>query len=373
MSQGFGYVFPALKGVQAGQEYFAAMCPLKLLPRLFQFDGADLPPELRAQRTLNRTRIPEIANYILGNRTSYAFSAITVSIDGDVRFEPAVEIDGNAAVGSLWISMTTRFIINDGQHRRAAIEAALEEEPALGDETITVVFFLDKGLERSQQLFADLNKHSVKPTKSLGVLYEHRDPLARLARDLAQRVPPFKGLTETEKTTISNRSLPLFTLSAIYQATAALLGKRPGESVTKGDAATAERFWSALSDIIPEWRLASAREVRSSELRRDYVHSHGVTLQALGIAGNRLLAAGASPSRGHLEALARLDWRRSNRGLWEGRAMTGGHMSKARQNVRLTANLIMQSLGLELTPDEARLEAALVGTTTVSREEVPAP
>lgn len=373
MSQGFGYVFPALKGVQAGQEYFAAMCPLKLLPRLFQFDGADLPPEMRAQRTLNRTRIPEIAEYILGNRTTYAFSAITVSIDGDVRFEPVVEIDGNAAVGSLWISMTTRFVINDGQHRRAAIEAALEEEPDLGDETITVVFFLDKGLERSQQLFADLNKHSVKPTKSLGVLYEHRDPLARLARDLAQRVPPFKGLTETEKTTISNRSLSLFTLSAIYQATAALLGKRPGDSVSMSETSTAERYWSALADVIPEWRLASAREVRSSELRRDYVHAHGVTLQALGIAGNRLLAAGVNPSSSHLEALAHLDWRRTNGVLWEGRAMTGGHMSKARQNVRLTANLIMRTLGLELTSEDLRLEAALASTKAEPREEVAAP
>lgn len=359
MAQGFGYVFPALRGIQAGQEYFAAMCPLKLLPRLFQFDGADLPAELRAQRTLNRARVPEIAEYILGNKTSYVFSAITVSIDGDVQFEPAVEIDGNSAVGSLWISMTTRFIINDGQHRRAAIETALEEDPSLGDETITVVFFLDKGLERSQQLFADLNKHSVKPTRSLGVLYEHRDPLARLARDLAGRCPPFKGLTEMEKTTISNRSLSLFTLSAIYQATAALLDKRSGDAVSKSEGAVAESYWSTLAELIPEWRLASTREVRSAELRRDFVHAHGVALQALGIAGNRLLAAGEKPSRGRLAPLAQVDWRRANIEQWEGRAMTGGHMSKARQNVRLTANLIMDALGLKLTAEERQLEAAI--------------
>ena len=369
MSQGFGYVFPALKGVQAGQEYFAAMCPLKLLPRLFQFDGADLPPELRAQRTLNRTRIPEITDYILGNRDSYAFSAITVSVDGELRFEPAVEVEGNAAVGSLWISMTTRFVINDGQHRRAAIEAALEEDPSLGDETITVVFFLDKGLERSQQLFADLNKHSVKPTRSLGVLYEHRDPVARLARDLAHAVPPFKGLTETEKTTISNRSLALFTLSAIYQSTAALLGKRAGDAVSKLEASTARRYWSTLAEVIPEWHLATSRAVRTGELRRDYVHVHGVTLQALGMAGNRLLASGAKPDSKTLAPLGTVDWRRTNGEVWEGRAMTGGHMSKARQNVSLTANYIMQTLGLTLTPEEQHLEEALAGLSTGIEQE----
>lgn len=107
--------------------------------------------------------------------------------------------------------MSARFVINDGQHRRAAIEAALEERPELGEETIAVVFFLDEGLNRSQQLFADLNKHAVKPTKSLGILYDYRDPLACLARELAANVPCSKNLTEKEKTTISNRSIKLCT------------------------------------------------------------------------------------------------------------------------------------------------------------------
>ena len=359
MSQGFGYVFPALKGVQAGQEYFAAMCPLKVLPRLFQFDAADLPPELRAQRTLNRARIPEIAEYITSNPKSYVFSAITVSIDGDIRFDPAMEHEENAAVGLLWISMTTRFVINDGQHRRAAIEAALEEDPSLGDETITVVFFIDKGLARSQQLFADLNKHSVKPTKSLGVLYEHRDPLASLARELSQSTAPFKGLTEMEKTTISNRSLALFTLSAVYQATAALLAKRQGDAISKKEAALAVEFWQALATVFPEWELAANRQARSADLRRDFVHAHGVTLQALGTAGNRLVAADRAHMAERLKRLGDLDWRRANTRLWEGRAMTGGHMSKARQNVRLTTNLLLQTLGLKLTADELKLEEAL--------------
>jgi DNA sulfur modification protein DndB len=60
--------------------------------------------------------------------------------------------------------MSSRFLINDGQHRRAAIEEALKVRPEFGDETISVVFFIDAGLENSQQMFADLNKHAVRPT-----------------------------------------------------------------------------------------------------------------------------------------------------------------------------------------------------------------
>jgi len=356
MSRAYTYTFPALRGVQAGREYYVAMCPLKLLPKIFLFDEAPVPPELRAQRTLNRARIPEITRYILENRDSYAFSAITASIDGEVHFEPVDAGEGTTDIGWLVVSMSARFVINDGQHRRAAIEAALEEQPNLGDETIAVVFYLDEGLRRSQQLFADLNKHAVRPTKSLGILYDYRDPLAGLARYLARNAKLFRGLTELEKTTISNRSIKLFTLSAIYQATGALLGKRKNDPIDEAERELALRFWDRLVEVIPEWQLVIDRQVSSAELRRDYVHAHAVTLHALGIAGHALLRACPDDWSQRLQLLRKIDWSRSNTQLWEGRAMVGGHMSKTRQNVQLTANLIKRVLGLELTPEEQKLE-----------------
>lgn len=356
MSYGYTYTFPALRGIQAGQEYFVAMCPLKLLPKIFTFDEAPLPPELRAQRTLNLARIPEIAQYILDNRHDYAFSAITASVDGEVRFEPANMSDGTSDIGRLIVPMSAHFVINDGQHRRAAIETALEEQPDLEDETIAVVFYVDAGLRRSQQLFADLNKCAVRPTQSLGILYDYRDPLAGLSRDLAERVFYFKGLTEMEKTTISNRSVKLFTLSGIYQATSALLDKRKNDSVSEEEKELAFQFWTELGHIIPEWQLAAIRKVSSAELRHDYVHVHSVVLHALGLVGNALLRQHPHDWKNYLSPLQKIDWRRNNASLWEGRAMIGGQMSKVRQNVLLTANFLKTTLGLASTPEEVRLE-----------------
>ena len=66
--------FTAIRGVQAGREYYTAMCPLKVIPKVFQFDEEELSSELRAQRTLNKTRIPEIASYIVANPDTYIFS-----------------------------------------------------------------------------------------------------------------------------------------------------------------------------------------------------------------------------------------------------------------------------------------------------------
>src|SRR6478752_5531020 len=84
----FGYTFPAIRGVQAGREYFVSMCPLRLIPKIFLFNEEELVPELRAQRVLNKVRVPEIARYITRNRDGYIFSAITASIDAEVSFKP---------------------------------------------------------------------------------------------------------------------------------------------------------------------------------------------------------------------------------------------------------------------------------------------
>jgi DNA sulfur modification protein DndB len=333
------------------------MCPLKLLPRIFLFDEVSLPPELRAQRTLNAARVPDIAHYVVENQNDYAFSAITASVDGEVRFEPA-EVDGGVPdVGRLIVPMSARFVINDGQHRRAAIERALEECPELGDETIAVVFFLDAGLHRSQQLFADLNKHAVRPTKSLGILYDHRDPMARLCLQLVAQLDLFKGLTETEKTSISNRSRKLFTLSAIYQATTKLLKKR-GRSpeVSEAEANLAAEFWETLGEVIPEWRLAQEKRISAVELRRDYVHVHGVILHAMARVGAQLLAQYPEDWQQRLEALATLDWTRANVNLWEGRAMVNGRISRSKSSIMLTGNVLKSVIGLPFTPEEKQLE-----------------
>ncbi len=85
--QTYEYVFTALRGRQSGRDYYVVMCPLKLVPKIFLFQEEELPPEMRAQRVLNKARIPEIAAYITSNRSSYLFSSITASIDGEVIFE----------------------------------------------------------------------------------------------------------------------------------------------------------------------------------------------------------------------------------------------------------------------------------------------
>ena len=356
----FGYTFPAIRGIQAHREYFTSMCPLRLIPKIFLFDEAEaeLSPELRAQRMLNRARVPDMRDYIVQNRDDYVFSALTASIDAVVEFEPLSQEGQESVVGLLHVPMGAKFIINDGQHRRAAIEEALHERPDLGDESIAVVFFIDRGLERCQQMFADLNRHGIKPSKSLGVLYDHRDDMAKLVRLVVLRSNFFRDLVEMERSSVSPRSRKLFTLSALYHATEELLDGFEFEGEEQA-ADKAIEFWEAVAEHMPEWQFVQKRNMSAGEVRKDFIHSHGIALHSLGRMGNALLKKSPKGWKKKLAKLDDINWARSNRDLWEGRAMIGGRISKAAQNVVLTTNVLKKQVGLGLGPDEERAERAL--------------
>lgn len=353
-ARSYEYVFPAIRGVQAGRAFYMSMCPLRLIPKIFLFDEEEFVPQLRAQRILNKGRLPEMARYVVDNRDSYVFSALTASIDAEVRFEPVED----ERFGRLRVPMDARFIINDGQHRRAAIELALRDDPSLADETIAVVFYLDLGLDRCQQMFADLNRYAIRPAKSLGVLYDHRDGGAILARRLVLECPAFKGVVESERSTLSPRSRKLFTLSALYGATRELLSGTDHDA--DAGTALAVAFWSRVAESFPEWAAVAAGRLSAGEVRRDFIHSHGIVLSSLGRVGNALISRRPQGWERPLVKLRTLDWSRSNSALWEGRAMVAGRVSKNGQHVALTTNAIKLHLGIALTADEQRMEDAFV-------------
>jgi DNA sulfur modification protein DndB len=353
MGEVYAYKFPAIQGRQAGRTFYAAMCPLHLIPRIFLYDEEELPAEFRAQRPLNRARIPAIARYILDNPKNYVFSSITASVDGKVSFR-ATETGGS--VGTVEIPMSARFIINDGQHRRAGIEAALKENPDLGEETISVVLFADGGLKRSQQMFADLNQFAVRPSKGIGILYDLRSPMAQLARKVVKDVPVFSALTEVERSSIPQKSIKLFTLSGVYQGTRSLLSKRRNDLVSEADGDLAVRFWSEVANNMPDWTLASKRQTHASELRRDFIHAHGIALHALGIMGASLLKAHPEDWTSKLVHLRDVDWNRKNSKIWEGRATVSGRISKSNTHIVRTSVLLKQSVGITLSEEEGSLE-----------------
>lgn len=344
----FEYNFPAIRGVQAGRTYYITMCPLRMISKLFLFDEEELPAEMRAQRSLNRARVPEIARYLTENPDNYIFSALTASVSAEVSFESLVPEQSGPAerVGTLSIPMEAKFVINDGQHRRAAIQQALTENPALGDETIAIVLFIDVGLERCQQMFADLNRYAIRPSKSISVLYDQRDELASVTRLMVRQTPILRDLTDFESNNLAVRSRKLFTLSALHTATVSLLDGVE-DDVPARKLELASRFWQLVSDQFPEWRQVHQSEITAGGVRADFIHTHSVILHALGMVGNRLLREIPDGDwEPVLRKLRRIDWHKNATDTWEGRAMTAGKVNKSRVNVQLTSEFIAATLEL---------------------------
>nr|ADN16654.1 DGQHR domain protein [Gloeothece verrucosa PCC 7822] len=238
----FEYVLPVIRGIQAGREYYLSMCPLPLLPKLFPLPKEDKPPASRSQRRLNPARAKQIYQYVFKNRGDYIFSALTASIDADVIFEPLGEKGEQTKIGRLRIPMEAELTLQDGLHRRVALEMALKENPQLSYEAIAVIWFLDVGLERSQQMFRDLNGFGVRSSLSLNVLYDHRDPMARVTRGVLERVEGLRVLTDLERDSLGKGSDKRLTLHKVYQETVRVLGdhrdKKLEEQIELG-----VRFW----------------------------------------------------------------------------------------------------------------------------------
>lgn len=336
----FSYRFPAVRGIQAGREYYISMVPLRLLPKLFPAEDEIVLPEYRAQRRINEIRIPEIKRYILDNRDTYVFSALSASIDGEFRFIPFNSDD----VGILEVDMQSIFLINDGQHRKAAIEAAMKEDGTLSNETISVVFFRDDGLARSQQMFTDLNKHAVKTSNSLSTLYDTRDSLAVATKNVIDAVEFFRKFTDKERDILGKNSSNLFTLNTIYKANQKVLH---GTSCTDSDVAFLIKYWTIVASNIVEWQDVMDKALTKKSLREDYIVTLSITISALGRLGRYFYNNPNVDMVAYLEKLKKVDWSRKNKNWVDKTIRENGKVLNSDEAINLTCDEIKKYLGIK--------------------------
>lgn len=345
----YKFTMPAIRGTQCGREYYVVIVPFGLLPRLFLYNEDFVPAELRSQRPLNQSRVPGIARYILYN-DDWLFSSLTASISGEYDFIP---YDSQSPdVGNLRVDMNASFFINDGQHRRAGIIEAMKENPELAQETISVVIYPDEGQERANQMFADLNRYAQKPTKSLNVLFDARDPLSRATSEMTKKIEIFDVFTDRDRVSLAGKSPKLFTLGSLYEANKYLLriNRKKLREFNDEDEKTIIDYWEKVVENMPVWTMARNGELRTWELREEYICTHSVIIQALGLVGFHLMEREDWP--GALRALQDIDWRRDNP-EWKGVAIgANGRVVNSKPVVKLSAILIRQKMGLEISPTE---------------------
>ena len=344
---------PAIRASMGGREYYAISLALSEVPYFFKFnDWEQMTPELRAQRVLNQSRVPDIARYVLDNENGYLFSSITASYSTPVKFVPHEE---GGDIGLLEMeSENLNLVINDGQHRCAGIALALKENPAIGKDKISVLLFPMENLERVQQMFTDLNRYAHKTSKSLDILYDHRDNLSALTIAVSEKVEVFRGMIDKEKITIPLRSPKLFTLSSLYDANEELLGEKVDERGTK-DYTTkfdlAVYYWNSLSTVIDDWRKVKDGDLKAPELRQEKINTHTVVLRALGGVGRALMEKYPTDWEMHLEPLRKVDWRKAVGAevnpLWNNVCITAGSVVSNRQARALTLSVLKKIVGID--------------------------
>jgi len=342
---------PAIRGTMGGRQYYMISLSLAEVPRLFRFsDWEQCTPELRAQRVLNKTRVPDIAKYILDNENGYLFSSITASFSAEVKFTPTAE---SPDIGTLEIELENlELVINDGQHRSAGIAAALKENPAIGKDKISVLLFPTENLERLQQMFTDLNRYAHKTSKSLDVLYDHRDNLSALTMDVSEGVEVFRGMVDKEKITIPMRSNKLFTLATLYDANEELIGdaEKRGTKDYEQKVKLAIDYWSVLVNVVTDWKKVKDEDLKAPALRQEKINTHAVVMRALGGAGKALIEEYPKDWQKRLEPLRNVDWRKSVGAkvnpLWDNVCITAGSVVSNRQARVQTLAVLKKVLGL---------------------------
>ncbi len=353
--------FPAMRGMIGKRQYYVTTIALAEIPRLFKFsDWEQLTPEHRAQRVLNRSRVPEIVRYILDNEDGYIFSSITASYPTELRFKP---IEEGGDVGFLEMELeNAEFLINDGQHRCAAIAAALKDNPAIGKERISVLLFPMENLQRAQQMFSDLNRFVQRTSKSLNRLYDHRDALSAFTIEVSEAVYAFQGMIDKEKLTIPIRSPKLFTLTALYDASEELIGtklEKPDTPEYKQKLQLAIDYWNAVARVIPDWEKVKSGDMKAPMLRQEKIDTHAVVLRALGGLGKALIESHPDSWQGRLDALKQVDWRKSVGNkvnpMWENICITAGSVLSNRQARVATLAMLKHHLGVELTSQESQV------------------
>jgi DNA sulfur modification protein DndB len=343
---------PAMRGKMGTRTYYACLMPLEAIENMFRFDPearqwSELSPEQREQRTLNRSRVPAITSYILDNEDDYLFASITASYKSEPAF---VAYQDGQDIGTLKIKLGDELTINDGQHRCAAIVEAVRKNPALAEQTISVLLFPWESTSRVQQMFTDLNRHVVKTSKSIDVLFDKRDPISIATIFSLDKVPVFKEYTEKVETGLKAKSTKLFTLAALYDANHDLLRDFKGKD-TEESAQRLTEYWSVVAAHIPAWGKVVAGRTTAQELRSETIAAHSTVLRALGGLGGDLMKE--SDWKERLARLENVDFSKANP-QWQNICIVANSVVSNRQARAATKAFIKNQLGLPLSEAEAK-------------------
>ena len=360
--------FPALRGKMGEMEYVLVMMRLGELVKhvgyaeeIQEWDGG-IPSEFKKQRKLNMSRITNEMVPYLTLTPDHFYAAITAELErpGDpqniLRFEPVEGGDGT--MGILTLDGSERVMALDGQHRLKSIELAMKTHPDLSGESIAVILVPGKGYRKTQQLFTDLNRYAKQPSKTLNLLFEHREFFAVVAKEVGSNARTFRDRVNLETNSLGQKARHHITLGVLYECVLALLeghykdGEKTPAKIKEATDLVTHIYDDVLTPTLPELENMLAGNALPYDLRTKYIFNHSVGQQAIA----RAVRAARDEFGDKWEAIvkaafAHIDWRLISP-LWEGSAVQGGAIGSRRQNIEQTTTVIKLLTGVTVPPKE---------------------
>ncbi|QGY03257.1 DGQHR domain-containing protein [Methylobacterium mesophilicum SR1.6/6] len=264
---------PALQGSFGDWTYYSALVRLSDIVERVGYatplhENAGLAGQIQ-RRLDDRARADDIAEYLIRNDDRF-FNALVIGVlGGQPEWHPfslssrqgehdlgAVTERDQDLVGYLQLSGDETLFALDGQHRLAGIRRALNEQPALGNEKLTLLFVphmaTAAGIIRTRTLFISLNKKAVPVKRKDIIILDEVDLAAIISRRLIDTNPKFnRSIVDVDRfgNAIPARSSFWTTIGNFYDANKVII-----ENIIEG------RVSAELDDAkkvrLPEDRIA---------------------------------------------------------------------------------------------------------------------
>lgn len=326
------------------------------------YQEGELPAELRSQRRINWGRVRnEIVPY-LTQVSDHFFSCLTVEVV-TISGETEICYESEGDFGSVLLDGSEILRALDGQHRLVAIKEAVKESPALAAEKISVILVPYRGVQRSQQLFSDLNRNAKPTTKAINVLFEWRGLFEQAAKKAIEVSRVLDDRVELEKNSLAQKSNRFITLGVLYEVSKTILENRngydsykntepPQEIIDKASREVAMIFDEVLLQALPDFEKVVAKKMTPYEYRSKYIATHSVGIQSIAIAIRETMDQRPDDWKELcINKLKSVDWRTKNK-EWEGTVVSGGLVANRKTNMRLLAAQLKEFIGLDLKESE---------------------
>ena len=362
---------------QGGRRFVSATLPVPVLLSLARRDSAPKkgdPTEAR-NRPLDNGHVREIANYLT---TEQRYLVPPVMLNSSERLQIfAFRTPGETKPCVFVLPFDTHLYITDGQHRLEALKRAVESRSNLLSDSVGVTIIEEADLDKVHQDFFDAAQ--VKPlAQALLVEYDGREPVNRMAKEIASQSAIFRGRIERIGS-VGKNSLMLFTNNQVKQAILQLvvgdwslygdaLQKQAEEAIAPAASLWRDKilaFFDEFTRANAQWNEVAHRPLSSGlttdipSFRENFLHFTGGGLLVLSGVGHAILNLAHQPD-GQLSGeqeqciqdLAQLDWSRDS-ALWAGSIVGApGKITPHKSNVVLAVARTKSRIGLPLTAKE---------------------